>query len=172
MKRTNREKDWPFATSLGGAMLLEGDPRGWLHLHDLEVIRQFLKKSPIPPDMAELRPLLRLAPFKNTLAAKRILLAERLFWSELDALRIHLFQKHLRPYLSEVRKTTAGNRGLSLNDGHTIRINAALQHLPMRPLRDYGLEKMVLKARENVALQMAPSVLDWLPCASRNFFGL
>ncbi|MCW5557400.1 MAG: hypothetical protein KIT22_06180 [Verrucomicrobiae bacterium] len=31
MKRTDRDKDWPFVTSLV-QLLLRGDPRGWLHL--------------------------------------------------------------------------------------------------------------------------------------------
>jgi hypothetical protein len=37
MKRTNREKDWPFATALGVKLLEAGDPRGWLHLFNCEM---------------------------------------------------------------------------------------------------------------------------------------
>jgi len=34
MKRTDRDKDWPFITSLGTDMLRADDQRGWLHLFD------------------------------------------------------------------------------------------------------------------------------------------
>lgn len=32
MKRTDRPKDWPFATALGVKLLEDGDSRGWLHI--------------------------------------------------------------------------------------------------------------------------------------------
>jgi hypothetical protein len=32
MKRTDRPKDWPFATALGVKFLEDGDSRGWLHI--------------------------------------------------------------------------------------------------------------------------------------------
>ncbi|MCF6310834.1 MAG: hypothetical protein L3J39_00125 [Verrucomicrobiales bacterium] len=34
MKRTDRDKDWPFATALGEQMLENGEERGWLHIFD------------------------------------------------------------------------------------------------------------------------------------------
>jgi hypothetical protein len=40
MKRTNREKDWPFVTALGVKLLETGDPRGWLHLFNWDVLTQ------------------------------------------------------------------------------------------------------------------------------------
>ena len=48
MKRTSREKDWPFATGLGGLMLMEGDPNGWLHLYDIDVLRKSLRTARSP----------------------------------------------------------------------------------------------------------------------------
>ncbi len=172
MKRTNREKDWPFATSLGGAMLMEGDANGWLHIYDAEVLRASLQRSGLPVQLLAIRPLLKLAPFDDTLRVKRVLMAERAFWSELDELRVKIFQKHLRPYFSAVRRASAGRRDLSVADSHEVRLECAAQHLPHRPLRDYGLARMVSEARANVGVTMGENVIEWLPAAEGNFYGL
>jgi hypothetical protein len=172
MKRTNREKDWPFATALGGLMLINNDLKGWLHLHDPEVLRTCLGSGPPPEEIYGMRPILRLAPFNETLRVKRLLLAEREFWRELDQIRIRIFQQYLRPYTSAVRKTIAGRKDLSLDQNHEIRILAAERFLPCQPLRDYGLAKMVQEARTNVSMTIGPDVVEWLPSAIDNFYGL
>lgn len=172
MKRTNREKDWPFATALGGRMLEEGDPEGWLHLHDADVLRLCAKQSPPTESLGDLRPLLRLAPFDDVLRVKRLLLAERAFWSELDELRIRIYQKHLRPYTSAVRRASAARSGLAMAEAHALRLECALEHLPFHPLRDYGLERMVAEAGANVAVTVGEDVVEWLPAAMRHFDGL
>ncbi len=172
MKRTNREKDWPFATGLGGAMLLENDMNGWLHLYDLDVMRLALKKSAIPERLLALRPVLRLAPFTDTQRVKRVLHAERIFWSELDEIRVRIFQTHLRPYVSAVRRESGGRRDLSVAESHALRLACAEEHLPHRPQREYGIERMTAEARANVGVQVGADVLEWLPVANGNFFGL
>ncbi len=171
MKRTNREKDWPFATALGGQMLEANEARGWLHLHELEVLRRFAPSIPIPPALADLRPLLRLAPFSDTLRMKRLLVAERAFWSELDELRIHIHQRHLRPYTSAVRRAQ-GARNCELRTSHAIRLACATEHLPKSPLRDYGIERMLAEVRATVGVTVGPDVVEWLPKATGNFHGL
>lgn len=172
MKRTNREKDWPFATALGGEMLAEDDINGWLHLYDAEVLRVSAASSGPPAHLSSLRPVLRLAPFTDTRTVKRLLLAERQFWSELDELRVHIYQAPLKPYLSAVRRASGGNRELPVADGHAIRIECALAHLPFQPLRDFGLNRMVDEARENVGMTMGKDVIEWLPAAEHHFHGL
>lgn len=172
MKRTNRDKDWPFATALGGQMLDEGDLNGWLHLYDAEVLRASLKQSgPLPAQVSK-RPVLKLAPFDDSLRIRRMLLAERLFWSELDEIRVRIYQAFLRPYLSAVRKASSGKRDLSVEAGHAIRIECALAHLPFHPLREHGLDKMVEEARQNVGMTMGMDVIEWLPSAHEHFYGL
>jgi hypothetical protein len=171
MKRTNREKDWPFATALGGQMLEGAELRGWLHLHALEVLRRFAASAPIPPALVEVRPLLRLAPFSDTLRMKRLLAAERAFWSELDELRIGIYQRHLRPYTSAVRRAQGG-RNSEFRASHAIRLACATEHLPRNPLRDYGIERMLAEVRATVAVTVGPDVVEWLPAAGGNFHGL
>jgi hypothetical protein len=172
MKRTNRAKDWPFATGLGGLMLMEGNPNGWLHIYDIDVLKHSLRTSEVPANLPGLRPLLKLAPFDDTLGVKRILIAEQAFWSELDEIRVRIFQHHLRPYVSAVRKASAGRKDLSVADSHEIRVGCAGTHLPQQPLTDYGLDRMLEEARANVAVTVGEDVIDWLPSARRNFFGL
>ncbi len=172
MKRTNREKDWPYATALGGLMLEAGEMNGWLHLHDLETLRAFTSQYTIPAQVSAMRPLLRLAPFDDTLRMKRLLMAERAFWGELDEIRIHIYQEFLRPYTSAVRRQSKGRRDMSLAESHEIRLRCAIEHLPQTPLRDFGLKNMVLEAQGNVSSTIGPDVAEWLPAAENNFFGL
>lgn len=172
MKRTNREKDWPFATALGGYMLDEGDSEGWLHLYDVDVLRQCAKQTAPPKHLARLRPLLGLVPFTDTLRVKRVLLAERAFWSELDELRVKIYQKHLRPYTAAVRHASAGRKNPHITESHALRMECALAHLPHQPLRDYGLDRMISEASHNVGITVGPDVLAWLPAAENHFYGL
>ncbi len=172
MKRTNREKDWPFATGLGAQMLMEGDAHGWLHIYDADILKQALRKSAIPERLLPLRPILKLAPFDDRMLVRRAIMAERTFWSALDEIRVRIFQHHLRPYVSAVRKASAGRRDRCVSDSHEIRLACAEQHLPQLPLRDYGLERMLAEARETVGMTIAPDVLLWLPAAEGNFYGL
>ena len=51
MKRTDRDKDWPFITSLGVALLDARDPRGWLHIFDADAISEMLEAYAIPDGM-------------------------------------------------------------------------------------------------------------------------
>jgi hypothetical protein len=172
MKRTSRTKDWPFATGLGGQMLMERNLDGWLHLYDIDILRRFEKSAELPERLRKQRPLLELAPFDDTLQIKRLILAEQAFWSELDEIRVRIFEHHLRPYVSAVRKASQGWRDLPVADSHVNRVECAERHLPQHPLRDHGLAKMVEEARANVAVTIDPDVLDWLPAAERNFYGL
>jgi len=172
MKRTNRDKDWPFATALGCQMLDEANPEGWLHLYDAEVLRLCAKQVPPPDHLAQWRPLLQLAPFTDTLRVKRLLLAERAFWSELDELRVRIYQKHLRPYTSAVRRASAGRAIAGVAESHALRLECALAHLPPQPLSDYGLDRMILEAKTNVGVTVGPDVSEWLPVAEKHFYGL
>jgi hypothetical protein len=172
MKRTNRDKDWPFATALGGEMLDAGRPEGWLHLYDADVLRKAARQSPPPARMLRSRPLLKLAPFDDTLRVKRVLLAERVFWSELDELRIRIYHRHLRRYTPAVRRASGGRRDMPATESHPLRIECARVHLPVQPLRDYGLGRMVAEVRQTVSVTVGPDVLDWLPAAEENFYGL
>ena len=102
MKRTNRERDWPFATALGVKLLEAGDPRGWLHLFNCDVLNQTAAKLRCPDAMIALRPALALL----TEADNRLELAvkgEIEFWNRLDQLRIKVYEHAARPYMLAVK---------------------------------------------------------------------
>lgn len=46
---------------------------------------------------------------------------------------------------------------------HQVRVEYAEQLLPRHPLKDFGLEQLVNRAREQAAEFVRPGSLDWLP---------
>ncbi len=163
MKRTNRDKDWAFITALGVRMIQADDERGWLHIFNADTLAELLGDYPCPPELAARRPALPLGLNHDPRTAGA-LNAERKFWEELDRRRIHILERHLRPYVSAVRKARFG-RELSLSEEHDVRIDCATRHLPKNPLKDYGVQKYIGEARERlIASEVIPaSALTWLP---------
>ena len=78
MKRTNRDKDWPFINALGVELLRSRDPRGWLHLFEADSVFEMLEEYSIPEQILALRPGLQLAA-RRDLALQHALGAERHF---------------------------------------------------------------------------------------------
>jgi hypothetical protein len=145
MKRTSRDKDWAFITALGERMLEADDPRGWWHIFDAVTLGQLLRTQACPPEVATRRPAIGLALNGDPRAAGA-LNAERKLWEELDRLRIRIFERHLRPYVSALRKARAGE-SLALLDDHRLRIQCAQDHLPETPLKLFGLQRYVEEAK-------------------------
>jgi len=123
MKRTDRDKDWPFITSLGTDMLNARDPRGWLHLFEADAFSEMQEQGSIPPEMISVRPVLKLA-VKHDTRLRQALLAERHLWQELDRLRIRIYRAALRPYLLAVGRA-AISRGAPLREQHESRLACA-----------------------------------------------
>lgn len=113
--------------------------------------------------MAALRPAIRLALGNDPQTAGAIN-AERKLWEELDSLRIRILERHLRPYVSSVRKARTG-MPLSLREDHVVRIECATRHLPENPLKAYGVQKHIDEAKAALlALGLVPeNALTWLP---------
>lgn len=170
MKRTNRDKDWPFATGLGAKMLKEGDARGWLHLYHEDLLLQVVDDYPCPPEMIQRRPVLQLALQRDPLLGPA-LYAERYFWHELDRVRLRIYERAVRPYLVAVRKTQMPD-GLPLVEQHKIRVNCAEQHLQINPLSGCSVETMVAEARVELAKLIKESLFAWLPDVRENFTSL
>lgn len=167
MKRTNREKDWPYVTALGAQMLRERDPRGWLHIFDEDLIRTFLAETQIPAGLLRRRPVLQLA-LANDSRLRAALHAERQFWHELDRVRIRIYARAIRPYLVAVRKAQIPEQE-PLDAQHRARVECAQRHLPFYPIRDYGLDRMVAEAREALAQLVHPAAMEWLPDVREHF---
>ncbi|SPE50800.1 hypothetical protein SBV1_1210002 [Verrucomicrobia bacterium] len=167
MKRTNREKDWPFATALGVKLLETGDPRGWLHLFNYDVLVQTARKLCCPAAMVALRPALALlieADERLEFALK----GEIEFWNRLDRLRLEVYGRAVRPYMLAV-KADHRSSAPSLAGQHQARLEHAEQLLPVSPLRQYGIQRLIDEAQAQAARFLPPGALRWLPDAGKCF---
>ena len=163
MKRTNRDKDWPFISALGKRMIQADDERGWLHLFDAHQLQELFVQYSCPPEIIASRPALRFAQDKDPRVAGA-LNAERKIWEELDRRRIYILEQPLRHYVSAVRKARVG-KNLSLKEEHALRLICAEQTLPENPLKDYGLVRLIQDSRDSVvsASIIPETALAWLP---------
>ena len=163
MKRTNREKDWPFITALGLRMLEAEDDRGWLHIFEARTLIELLARRACPPPIVARRPAIRLAIDKDR-RTTGALNAEQKLWEEMDRVRIRILEQHLRPYVAALRKAR-GSKDLSLLDDHALRIECGTTHLPSNPLGDYGIARIIEESKSAlIGDGLVPErALDWLP---------
>jgi hypothetical protein len=161
MKRTDRDKDWPFITSLGTEMLHQRDPRGWLHLFDEDAVVEMQQEYVIPDDLLPTRPVLQLAVNRDP-KLRPALLAERRFWQELDRLRIRIYRAALRPYVLAIGRAKISNNA-SLHEQHEARITCAEKTLAQNPLITYGVQRLIEEARSATAALVQSELLQWLP---------
>ncbi len=170
MKRTRRDRDWPVATSLGARMLQDGDPRGWLHLFDAELLESLAKRVPCPGELVARRPLLELA-VTNDPRLKQAVRVEQEFWHELDRQRMLVYQRAVRPYASAIRQDSLPDEA-SLDAEHNQRLAYAKRLLPTNPLRDHGVDRLIRDTRSELEKLFAPGLLEWLPDAREHFKGI
>jgi hypothetical protein len=167
MKRTNRDKDWPMVTALGAQMIETGDERGWLHIYDESLLRTFGDATKKSAAFFKQRPVLELAA-NNDPKLRPALRAEIGYWHELDRVRLGIYEKAVRRYWVEVRKSRLPpSAGLSAQ--HDLRLRCAEKHLPLNPLRDYGVHRMISEAREALAQMIHPAAMAWLPDVREHF---
>ena len=120
--------------------------------------------------MLAARPALRLAGEGDERLAGA-LHAETVFWHRLDACRIHLYERALRPCVSAVRKAIA-RRPLTLAESHDIRMECASRCLLPSPIAAHGFGQLVADAREATARLVHPSLMEWLPNGLSHFIGI
>jgi len=168
MKRTAREKDWPFISALGVKLVQGGDERGWLHIYDEERMRELLCNHPdISASIKKARPLLALLLAGDDALAPALRL-ERLFWEAVSKRRVRAYENSLRPYLAAVRKASAGKQ-LSLPEDHALRVACAEEHLSPHPFSSDVLARMIAEARQEALQWMRPELERWLPDVIPNF---
>ena len=161
MKRTDRDKDWPFITSLGTEMIHQRDPRGWLHLFDEDALIEMQEEYTIPTNLLPVRPVLELG-IKRDPKLHQALLAERRFWQELDRLRIRIYRAALRPYVLAIgRERIPGD--VLLREQHATRVACAERNLSQQPIATRGIKHLIEEARSATATLVLPDFLRWLP---------
>ncbi len=167
MKRTARDKDWPFINDLGILLLGRGDLRGWLHLYDADLILKLAGEIGIADGIVELRPALRLV-MEDRDRFHAALAAERIFWQRASESRVKHYEKYLRPYLVAVRKAEAG-KTLTLLEQHEVRMQYAEMYLPLRPLGEAEFAQIVAGAKKATLALIHPSLEKYLPDMSVNY---
>jgi len=169
MKRTNRAKDWPFITSLGAKLVRAGDSRGWRHIFNVDRLRELSATYPCPPTEAARRPALAFLLNADPRCAGA-LNAEQKMWEAVDALRIEIYQRALRPYNTAVRAAAIPN-GAPLREEHEIRLRCAAGTLMQNPLQDFGTQRLLEEARSRLLKEslLPAESLEWLPDMTENF---
>ena len=170
MKRTDRLKDWPFATALGVKMIDAGDLRGWLHVFDASTLRELKETAPCPEDLVRLRPLLQLLADDDP-RLEAAVIAEMIYWQQLDRIRMRVYEAAVRKYFMAVKKDASADVADFMTQ-HRVRVTHAEALLPRSPLRDYGIDRLIAEARAATLPVVAPGVLDWLPDIATHFVGL
>jgi hypothetical protein len=120
----------------------------------------FRSESPVSSEVLEQRPVLALLD-SDPDRLRAALNAEMQFWHELDRLRVKIYERAVRPYVTAVRK--AETRGEVLMRQHLARVECAERHLPLNPLRDYGVDRMIAEARRGLDELVNPAATHWLP---------
>jgi hypothetical protein len=161
MKRTDRDKDWPFISSLGARMLRFGDSRGWLHLFDANALGEMQNDYTIPSEMVAIRPVLQLALNRDE-RLRLALKVERDFWQELDRLRIRVYRRALRPFVLAMGRAATREK-LSFREQHETRVACAEKTLKENPLASYGIQRLISEARDLTAALVKPEMIQWLP---------
>ncbi len=167
MKRTDRDKDWPFISSLGVELLRARDERGWLHIFEADSLIEMQTQDAIPDAMIAIRPVLRLAANSDS-RLRPALLAERHFWQELDRKRIRIYRAALRPYVLAIGRAQIPEAA-SLAEQHSARLSCAGKTLEPNPVGKYGVERFINEARQATAAFVQPELIQWLPDVRPHF---
>jgi hypothetical protein len=112
-------------------------------------------------DFFKRRPVLELAANNdpNLRAALR---------AEIDRTRMGLYEKAVRRYMVEVRKSRLPPSA-GLPDQHNLGVRCAEKYLPMSPLHDYGVARMIDEARASLSKIVNPTAMAWLPDVRKHF---
>lgn len=162
MKRTDRDKDWPYATALGEKMLQAGDERGWLHVFDSNRLLTLAGDIPFPEDMVQYRPTLSLLREGDADQLEFAIRAEKEFWHQLDSVRIGIMRTNVRPYFLAVREASAG-MDFSFEEQHKVRVEIAEKKLPTDPLHGMSPAEAAETARDKARHFLPESAVQWLP---------
>ncbi len=105
MKKTDREKDWPFVFALGKQAVTLGDPRGILHGQDVDWLIQTWTEVPQlqRDEFILLRPLLRLI-VSQPKQLRRALMIEKFLWQSINTSRYRVYQQAWKVFFRQWRR--------------------------------------------------------------------
>lgn len=155
MKKTDREKDWPFVFGLGRQAIAEGDVRGVLHGMDAEWLINVWAgiAEDERPALIRQRPLLNFVDSQPD-RVRRAIMIEKQIWQSVNCYRYDAFQSAWKEFYRQWRREPNFEwpRKISFADQCACLNNAAQKYgLPQAPLDDARRRKALTKARQDAA---------------------
>jgi hypothetical protein len=98
-------------------------------------------------------------------------LPPRLLDHLLDRLRLKVYERAVRAYMLAVKKDDRSDAP-ELRTQHQARVEQAERLLPVNPLRDHGVGRLVAEARAEAARFVSAGSLEWLPDVPSSFIDL
>ena len=150
MKKTQRDKDWPYVHQLAIRMASEGDKDALLHLQDASSIRETIMELGEPDaSLLSKRPLLDKAGKVSDDQFDELIRTERQFWQKADNIRLGMYRASWRPYAVAVGKLPKATFSGNLLDQHHRLVELAANVLAMRPLDACGGEEGLYNLTKN-----------------------
>ena len=161
MKKTDREKDWPFVFALGKQSIAEGDLRGVLHGQDAEwlVTQWSLVPKKQRDEFCHQRPLLSLIDTQPE-KLRRALMIEKQLWQSVNKLRYNSFQTAWKDFFRQWRRETEFQWPLEqcfAEQRKCLTTAAAAYGLCKEPLTEAIKQAAFVEARRDVAEIFAAS---------------
>jgi hypothetical protein len=105
MKKTDREKDWPFVAALGKQAIVQGDARGILHGQDVNWLIQTWNgiEPKLRVELASDRPLLQFIDDQPT-KLRRAVMIEKFIWQVVNRSRYRVYQQAWKEFFRQWRR--------------------------------------------------------------------
>jgi hypothetical protein len=110
MKKTDRDKDWPFVNGLAIQECHGGNMDGLLHLREIPLLRQFwsVLDSSSREHLGKIRPLLGILPACDEIRLERLLMVERAIWECVNRERYLVYQYEWKDFYRRWQKDQVG----------------------------------------------------------------
>ena len=110
MKKTDRDKDWPFVNGLAAQECLSGDPSGLLHLREMDLLKQYWNEQDeaTRTRLQTFRPLLLLVGNTTDETLERLLMIERTIWESVNRERYRIYQHEWKEFYRRWQRDNVG----------------------------------------------------------------
>ena len=153
MKKTDREKDWPFVVALSHQAIIRGDVRGVLHGQDADWLIDTWRMVPVKQreTLVTQRPLLNLVD-RNPNRLRRALAIEKHIWQSINRYRYRPYQIAWKEFFRQWRREPnfAWPPACSFHEQSQMLHSAATKYkLPNAPLDESMRVAALLEARRD-----------------------
>ncbi|MFV1964824.1 MAG: hypothetical protein ACC628_05335 [Pirellulaceae bacterium] len=161
MKKTDREKDWPFVFALGRQAMAMGDVRGVLHGQEADWLIDAWSQVPekIRVELIRQRPLLGLIDTEPR-QLRRAIVIEKQVWVSINRERYGVYQRSWKEFYRQWRREPGFQwpRRIPFLEQHAQLDEAAERYaLPKRPLDESARRAALATARADAAEILAAS---------------